>query len=60
MYNPLESINHDSAGSQEEYDRSIMKEEEEGYDPALAERLRRQIHISRRANHSKIARVVET
>ena len=56
----MESINHDSAGSQEEYERTEMKEEEVGYDPALAERLRCQIHISRRANHSKIARVVET
>ena len=47
-------------GFQEENEPSDTKEEEMGYDPALVEKLRRQIDISRRANHSKIARVVET
>ena len=56
----MESINYESGGSQEQYEQTEIKEEEAGYDPALAEKLRRQIDISRRANYSKIARVIET
>ena len=50
--NPLESTHQDSIGSQEENEQpSELKEEYMGYDPALVEKLRRQIDISRRANH---------